>query len=73
VRWKILVEALCPAAEWRDAIIIIIIIIISSSINFAVRNLNGKQSERMKRVFGVCCPYIILLTYLPPQNCQVSI
>jgi len=23
VRWKILVEALCSAAEWRDAIIII--------------------------------------------------
>jgi hypothetical protein len=22
VRWKILVEALCSAAEWRDAIII---------------------------------------------------
>jgi hypothetical protein len=28
VRWKILVEALCSAAEWRDANIIIIIIII---------------------------------------------
>ena len=28
VRWKFLVEALCSAAEWRDAIIIIIIIII---------------------------------------------
>jgi hypothetical protein len=30
VRWKILVEALCSAAEWRDAIIIIIILLLST-------------------------------------------
>jgi hypothetical protein len=34
VRWKILVEAICSAAEWRDAIIIIIIIIIFTNLAF---------------------------------------
>jgi hypothetical protein len=34
VKWKILVEALCSAAEWRDAIIIITTIIVQHICNW---------------------------------------
>jgi hypothetical protein len=39
VRWKILVEALCSAAEWQDAIIIII---------FWIKSMNRTNPLRLK-------------------------